>query len=69
MANRFLPDLEEPNSSLPKILTIPSIWMHILSFVNTLANSFGVNGPRRGGNAIGGSMIIIEPLPPAAPER
>ena len=45
-----------------KIRIILGIWIRILSFVNTLANSFGVNEPRRGRNAIGGSTIIIERL-------
>jgi hypothetical protein len=33
--------------------------------VNTLANRFGVNEPRRGRNAISGSIIIIERLRPS----
>ena len=47
-----------------KIRTILDIWTHIRSFVNTSANSFGVNELRRGRNAIGGSIIIIERLLP-----
>ena len=43
---------------------IPGIWTHIPSFVNTLANSFGVSELRPGRNAIGGSMVIIEQLRP-----
>jgi thiamine pyrophosphate-dependent acetolactate synthase large subunit-like protein len=35
---------------------------HIRSFVNSLANSFGVNEPTPGRNAIGGSSVIIESL-------
>ena len=48
-----------------KIPTILGIWIHILSFVNTLANSFGVNEPRLGRNAIGGSIVIIEQSHPS----
>ena len=48
-----------------KIPTILDIWIRILSFVNTLANSFGVNEPRLGRNAIGGSITIIERLRPS----
>src|SRR5260370_21205885 len=35
------------------------IWVCSLSFVNTFANSFGVSEPELGGNATGGSIIII----------
>ena len=49
-----------------KIRTILGIWIRILWFVNTLANSCRVNEPRLGRNAIGGSIIIIERLRPTA---
>ena len=45
----------------------PGSSTHIPSFVNTLASSCGTNDPRLGRNAIGGSMIIIEPLRPRCP--
>ena len=41
--------------------------IRILSFVNTLANSSGVNKQMRGRNAIGGSIIITERLRPQLP--
>ena len=49
-------------SSPEKIRTIRGISIRILLFGNTLANSFGVNEPRLGRNAIGGSFTIIERL-------
>src|SRR5262249_22800202 len=52
-------------SSLEKIYTILALWIPILWFGNTLANSSGVNKPRRGRNVIGGSMNTIEQLRPS----
>ena len=45
-----------------KTRVILGISIRILSFVNILANSFGVNKPMRGRNAISGSTTIIERL-------
>jgi hypothetical protein len=55
-----LPGYEERGSSLAKIRKILGVSMLILSFVNALADSFGVNKRMHGRNAIGGSIIIIE---------
>ena len=52
-----------------KIPIILGIWTRILSFVNTLANSFGVNDPRLGRNAIGGSMSYYRTLAPPLPDN
>ena len=49
-------------SSREKIRTILDISIPILSFVNTLANSSGVDKRMRGRNATGGSFTIIERL-------
>ena len=59
---RLLPGYEEQDSLPAKIRTIPGNWIRILSFVNTLANSCGVNKPMLGRNAIGDSIITIERL-------
>ena len=45
-----------------KIRTILGNWIRILSFVNTLANSSGVNKRMRGKNVTGGCFTIIERL-------
>ena len=47
---------------------IPGSSIRILSFVNTLANSSGVNEPRRGRNAIGGFIIYYRTLAPQLPD-
>ena len=60
-----MPDSGERDSSLPKIPKILGIWILILSFVNTLANSFRVKEPRLGENATGVSAITTEPLCPS----
>jgi hypothetical protein len=44
---------------------ILGIWIRILSFVNTLANSSAVNEARLGRNVIGGSFTIIKRLCPS----
>ena len=61
----ILSRLREANSSLAKIRRIVVSWIRILSFVNTLANSFVINDLRPGRNPIGDCISIIERLRPS----
>jgi hypothetical protein len=47
---------------LEKIPIVPGTWIRILWFVNTLANSFGINGPWLGSSAMSVFTIIIKRL-------
>jgi hypothetical protein len=53
---------EEQDFSLEKIRTLAGLSIHILLSGNTLANSFGINEPRLGRNAIDAFFITIERL-------
>jgi len=58
----FLAKLRRANSLPKKIRRMLDSWTRILWFVNTLANSSRVSAPRRGRNAIGGSITTIKHL-------